>query len=527
MHCKCVRKALVLILLTSIAVSMLGVVGYSQAPAEGTELVMMVHENWRGWDPRIHTRGALLQVVSLFYNALVRFDENFVLQPELATSWELVGDTSYIFHLRKGVLFHDGVEMTAADVKYTYDSVFNEDLDTATWPGILENLESVEIIDDYTVQFNTKEYFVPFPTYLLLGILPKHYAEPLDTAGNQAEIIINPIGTGPMKMVSFPEPGLMTVERFVDYWEGVPTVSKLTTRTSQDASSRLLAVQAGDADIAWYPPPKKLDDIEADANLGLHASQAFSVIYGWFNHSVWPLNILKVRQALMYAMDMDKVNRIATDNTYTRQAGPVFEDHWAYNPNINFFDQDMDKARELLGEAGFTWNGDIWEYEDGRELTFTYTTDFHWRSEPELEITNQMFAELGVVTDLDIRAWDVVWPNIKEGSLESAMGMGQRVMTADQMMYRQFHSSMQPPNGWNYQWYSNAQVDWLLDQARVTDDQELRKLYYQAVQKIVVDEVAQIFLYRSTRHSVYGADLKDFTWSETGQFRDLVMNTYK
>ncbi len=529
MHRKSVRKVLVFVLLASIAVSMLGVVGFSQAPAEGTELVVMVHENRRGWDPRIHTRGALIQVVSLFYNALVKFDDNFVLQPELATSWEVVDDTTYIFYLRQGVLFHDGVEMTAEDVKYTYDSVFNDDLDTATWPGILENLVSVDVIDDYTVQFKIKEKFVPFPTYLLLGILPKHYVEPLDAAGNQAQVIINPIGTGPMKMVSFPEPGLTIAERFEDYWEGVPTVSKLTLRTSQDASTRLLAVQAGDADIAWYPPPKKLDSIRNDPALGLHESKAFSVIYGWFNHTVWPLDNVLVRQALMYSMDVNKVNRIATDNTYTIQAGPVFEDHWAYNPDINFYDQDLDKARALLVEAGFEWNegAGIWEDEEGRELTFTYTTDFHWRSEPELEVTYQMFGELGVTPTLDVRAWDVVWPDIKSGSLESAMGMGQRVMTADQMLYRQFHSSMQPPNGWNYQWYSNPQVDWLLDQGRVTDDQELRKLFYQAVQRIVVDEVAQIFLYRSMRHSVYSAELKDFAWSETGAFNDLVMNTYK
>jgi len=518
-------KYLVILLMV---VLVCGAAGFPQADPDGTELVMLVHENRRGFDPRIHTRGGLLQVVSLFYNSLVRLNEDLSISPGLATSWECPDDTTYIFHLRRGVKFHDGEELTAEDVKYTYDSVFNADLDTATWPGILESLESVEIIDDYTVQFNLEHAFSPFITFLLLGILPKHYAEPLDTSGNQAEIIQNPIGTGPMKMVSFPEPGLVIMERNEDYWEGVPTVSRLTLKTHQEAATRLIQVQAGDADAAWYPPPKKLESIRNDPNLGLHESKGFSVIYGWFNHKVPPLNDVKVRQALMYAIDVDKVNRIATDLTYLRQCGPIFEDHWAYNPDINCYDRDLDKARSLLREAGWEWNDSagIWE-KDGEELTFTYTTDYHWRSEPELEITARMFEELGVKVKMDVRSWDVVWPDIKGGKLEAAMGMGQTVMSADQMMYRQFHSSMQPPNGWNYQWYENEQVDWLLEQARLTFDEVLTKRYYQAAQKIVVDDVAQIFLYQSIRHTVYRSEVKNFTWSETGSFRDLVMNAYK
>jgi len=504
------------------------VVGLSQADQDGTELVVIVHENRRGFDPRIHTRGALLQVVNLFYNSLIRLNEDLSISPDLAASWENADDITYIFHLRQGVKFHDGEELTAEDVKYTYDSVFNKDLDTATWPGILEDLESVEIIDDYTVQFNLKRTFSPFITFLTLGILPKHYAEPLDMSGKQAEIVWNPIGTGPMKMVSFPEPGLVIMERNENYWEGVPTVSRLTLKAVQDASTRLLLVQSGDADVAWYPPPRKLESIRNDPTLRLHAADGFSVIYGWFNFKVPPLDDVKVRQALMYAIDVNKVNDIATDATYSRQCGPIFKDHWAYNPDINCYNRDLDKARSLLREAGWEWNesAGIWE-KDGEELTFTYTTDYHWRSQPELETTARMFEELGVKVKMDIRSWDVVWPDIKEGKLEAAMGMGQTVMSADQMMYRQFHSSMQPPNGWNYEWYENEQVDWLLDQARLTFDEALQKRYYQAAQKIVVNDVAQIFLYRSIRHQVYRAEVKNFTWSETGNFRELVLNAYK
>jgi len=497
-------------------VMLLSAVAFSSNGSSGeNEIVFLVHQDWRGFDPRAALEDNGHFMSTLLYSQLLNYNsDTWDIEGDLAKTWENLTDKSYIFHLYEGVKFHDGHELTAEDVKYTFDSILDPDSRWVTKRAQLEPIESVEVVDDYTVKINLKRVFSSILDYLTICIVPKHIAE-----GDPYRLETDPIGSGPMKFVELESISHLILESFDDYFRGKPAVDRLVFKTVLDASSRLIQVSTGDADAATSPPIKKLDEIRADPKLELYSCESTStVMFGYVDNAVPPFDDKRVRQALRYAIDTDEINTIATNDTYVKQCGVVTSTNWAYNPNINCYEQDLEKARQLLQEAGVP---------EGFE--FKYTTDYHWRSVPELEVSALQFRKVGLSPQLNIMHWDVVWPLLKAGKLEAFMGMSKsNCYSPDQMLYRLYHSSMQPPYGFNYWHYENERVDKLLDESRVTVDREKQKEIYWEIQEIINEECPIFPLYIKQLFFVYDPEtLVDFQLDYARYFYNFVMNTHK
>ncbi|MFC2105272.1 ABC transporter substrate-binding protein [Candidatus Bipolaricaulota bacterium] len=487
--------------------------GVALAADDETEFIFLVHQDWKGFDPRIQLEVNGRWMAQFLYNGLVRANpDTWEIEPDLALSWENPDPTTYIFHLRQDVTFHDGVKMTAADVKYTFDSVNDPATLAVGFSANLEAIESVTIIDDYTVEMKLKRPFAPILNYLRLPIVPKHICE-----ANPDQLSTDPIGTGPMKFVELVSLSHLILEANDDYFGGQPAIDRFVFKTVLEDSSRLLQVQAGDADAALSPPIKRIAELTANPDLGIVSAPSPSIIYGWVDCATKPFNDKRVRQAMMYAIDTEEVSLICTDGLYRRQNSFILDSSWAYNPDVNPYDQDLEKGRQLLAEAGVP-----------EGFQFVYTTDYHWRSQPELEVTAQQFQEIGLEPLLDIRHWNAVWPGMKAGLLTAVMGMGHgNILDPDEQLYRQFHSSMQPPFGWNYGHYVNPEVDRLLDEARATVDRDARKALYFEVQLIINEDCAQFPLYSSVTNVVFDAtEWEHVPYNDITYFYELIMEAH-
>lgn len=187
---------------------------------------------------------ATYDVTCNIFDTLVTWDADINVIPHLAESWEFLDEDSLQMHLRKGVLFHDGQELTAEDVKYTFDRAMNSTIvkNNFSW------LESVDVVDEYTVVINTKGAYTPVLNALcspLAGIMPKHLLEQNDEA-----LTTNPVGTGPYKFVERKEGEYVKLEANENYWGGTVATKYLEMRVVPEASQRSTLLETGEIDIA-------------------------------------------------------------------------------------------------------------------------------------------------------------------------------------------------------------------------------------------------------------------------------------
>jgi peptide/nickel transport system substrate-binding protein len=201
-----------------------------------------------GLDPALVTAASSFQIMAPVYQQLVAFDEAGQAQPELAESWENPDDTTFAFHLRDGVTFHNGAPLTAADVKFTFDRM----IDPATksvWVSQFDPVASIEATDDRTVTFKLKQPFGPF-----LATLADSYS--VIVPQNAGDLTATMIGTGPFALAEWTRDVQTVLQANPNYWEaGLPMVGDLTYRILPDEAARLAAIRTGEIGLTSLASP--------------------------------------------------------------------------------------------------------------------------------------------------------------------------------------------------------------------------------------------------------------------------------
>jgi len=299
------------------------------------------------FDPRGPTNAVTARLQQLLFNTLTQKNERFEIVPELAHSWEVSEDfTVYTFRLRRGVRFHDGRELTARDVAYTFNTLIAPTFDSPK-RAALSKLERVDAIDAYTVVFRCREPYRGLLVDLIaIGIIPENSGE---------TIAQQPIGTGPFRFVRYVENQEVELLAFPDYFQGAPRIRRLRVKIVRDPTTLALELLGGTVQLAVNAQlsPDFVAEQQAGHRLRVMISDGAALEYLGINTTDPLLRDRRVRQALAYGINRQAIiaNLLRGQARLAKSVLPPT--HWAYHEAVTTYAYDPARARRLLDEAGY------------------------------------------------------------------------------------------------------------------------------------------------------------------------------
>jgi peptide/nickel transport system substrate-binding protein len=480
----------------------------AEEPKRGGTLVMAIQSTPRHLNPAVQSGTATGQPGTQLFAAPLRYDEDWTPQPYLAESWEISDDGLKVtLHLVKGATFHDGVPITSKDVAFSIRTV------QASHPfkSMYAPVTSVDTPDDHTVVINLSQ---PHPALLLamssqlLPIIPEHvYGDGQDPKTHPANSE-GVVGSGPFKLVEFVRDQHIILERNENFFmEGRPYLDKIVMRIIKDGSARTIGLENGEIQLSGFEAnARDIKRMEKNTNL-VTTPDGYAAIgpIAWlaFNTKREPVSDVRVRKAIAYAVDRNFILKAIFLGTAQEARTGIHPGSPFYNPDVETYDLDIDKANQILDEAGYA-RGD-----DG--MRFALTIDYGWASiKAPAEYLKPQLKKIGI--DLTVRAspdfptwskrisnydYDMTWDVVFNWG-DPAIGV-----------HRTYQSTnIKPGVIWsNTHQYENAQVDAILDQAGQETDPEKRQALYSEFQTIVAGEVPIYFGYTLPYHTVSAANV--------------------
>ncbi|MCI1999752.1 MAG: ABC transporter substrate-binding protein [Clostridia bacterium] len=420
------------------------------------------------------TSATMLKETAGVAETLVYADSNFKLQPMLATEWEMTGDNTWVFKLRDNVTFHDGTPFNAKAVKWCIERSLKENSELAGTTYI----QSVEVIDDHTVQFTTSERTTDLPaamSYVGTAIIAP---SSVDKSGS----FILPIGTGPFKAESFDETtGIFTAVRSDNYWGDINTsVTKRIVKSMPDASARSLAVQNGEIDIANDIPFSDLETLENSNNTNVSKFNTARTYFYEYNMKKDLFKDERVRKALIYAINK---NEIVNDVLFGVGGVPkgILMDNmpWA-NTNVDTYEYNPDKAKELLAEAGYKdTDNDGYLDKDGQKLTVKIITFTKRPGCPLIaQATQGYFANIGIDASVKVMDWSAMNELIKKGDFDIALNSATSAYVPTPAYYLDAYYVH------NNIGYKNDKLNELVEKCKATDKMDEKYEYSKEAQAL-------------------------------------------
>jgi peptide/nickel transport system substrate-binding protein len=459
-------------------------------------------------DPRIGTDGQSERIDGLIFDSLVELDDRRVPRADLAESWEQPDRLTYVFHLRPGVKFHDGRALTSADVKYTFDSIGNGSVVTSK-RGFLKRVQSIEAPDAATVIFRLSEpdgWFLTDICKPAFGVVP---------AGSGSDVAAHPIGTGPFRFVSAKQDDSVVLERNPSFFRTPPQLHQVRFHIVPEAIVRALELRKGSADLEVSSlAPDMTPVLRQQPALEVTEAPGTNYSYVAFNFDDPILAHREVRQALAYATNREEIIRYLYRGQARLADGPLPPSSWAYDPNIARYGFDPQKAEQLLDAAGYPRPAG----KNGTRIALTLKTS-----------TEETTRLLGAVLK---EQWRGVGIDLELQSMEPAT-LGAEINRGDFQLYTlrwiganndpeffdfAFGSKRMPPMGGNRGHYRNAQLDGLLDEARVETDPAKLKALLSGIQKIVAEDAPYLSLWFMNNVSVHGRRITNLDLPPTGNY---------
>ncbi|NAW69255.1 ABC transporter substrate-binding protein [Vibrio sp. V27_P1S3P104] len=448
-------------------------------------------------DPHEQLSGGTLQLSHMVFDPLIRFTQEMKFEPRLAQSWQRLDDETMRFTLRQGVKFHSGNPFTADDVVWT----FNRLKESADFKGIFEPLASITKVDDYTIDIKTNGVY-PLIENVATYIFPmdsKFYTGKTADGKDKAEIVkhgssfasTHASGTGPF-IVTEREQGIrVEFTRFADYWDkdSKGNVDQLTLVPIKEAATRVAALLSGGVDMISPVSPNDYQRIRDAKNIELYTMPGTRVITFQLNqNSHEALRDVRVRQAIVYAINnqgiVDRVMRGAA--TAAGQQSPV--GYAGYNESLKprF---DLKKAKQLMKEAG---------YENGFTLTMMAPNNRYVNDDKIAQAASAMLARIGIKVDLKTMPKAQYWPEFDKCAADMLM-IGWHPDTEDSANFSEFltmtRDEQTGKGQYNCGYYSNADVDSLVEASNVETDLTKRNAMLKKVEKILYDEAAFVPLH--------------------------------
>lgn len=456
-------------------------------------------------------------VASKIYEGLLTYGADLKPQPGLAESWSVSADgLTYTFKLQKGVKWHDGQDFTSADVVFTADK-FLRAVHARVRPILNKYVASISAPDDLTVIFTLKEPFAPFIS--LFGtdnilVVPEHlYGKDTQYANNPANQ--HPIGTGPFMFDTWERGSNIVLVRNPHYRKaGLPKLDKIVFNVIPDSASRAVAFEKGDVQVLRggdvdYVDVKRLEQMPG-AQRTTQGTEMYSTLTSLvMNERKPPFDNVKVRQAVMYALNRDFIVKNIFFGIGKVATGPISSTTQFYDPNVTLYTFDLKKAKALIEESGV----DVGQY-PVKILDYPYGSAWSRLA----EYTRQSLQQLGFKVDIeatDAGGWaqrvgnfdfDLTF-HFTDQFGDPAIGVSRLFLSSNIVKGSPFV---------NNEGYSNPKVDELFNKAAGSTNNDERRQLYAEVQKILVDEVANGYLFENQNVTLYKDNVKHLITNGVG-----------
>jgi peptide/nickel transport system substrate-binding protein len=430
------------------------------------------------------------------FNGLVKYDKDIRLVGDLAERWDISPDGKTItFHLRKGVMWHDGVEFTSADCLFTFQKVMDPSVATPYSSNYMD-VARADAVGRYTFRVAYKEPFSPALESWSMGIIPKHVLEGKDL--NTATFNRNPVGTGPYKLKEWTAGQKIVLTANDGYFEGRPNIDQYIYRIIPDSSTMFQELLSGGVDMMGLNPLQYLRKSETRRirdNYRKFRYPANAYTYMGYNLTSPLFTEKAVRQALAFAIDRQSIIDGVLLGIGQPCTGPFSYVSWAYNKNVQPYPYDPDHARTMLAAAGWkdTDRDGVLD-RDGSAFRFTVLTNQgNGERIRAAEIIQQNLKKVGIDVKIRVMEWQAFLEQIDKHSFDAII-LGWS-MGRDPDLYDIWHSSKTKKGEYNFISYRNAEVDRLLVEGRRTFDIEKRKRIYGRIHEVLADEQPYAFLY--------------------------------
>jgi peptide/nickel transport system substrate-binding protein len=528
--------------LTALAFLLVTAGGCSSGPTPGDAATVnfLIESSPTSLDPRIGTDAQSEHLDGLIFDSLLAHDAQMNTVPDLAERWEEPDSLTYVFHLRRGVRFHDGRTLTSADVKFTFDSILSGAVKSPKRQAF-GMVRSIEMPDKDTVVFHLHEPYASFLWNLMrpgLGIVPK---------GSGTEAAQRPIGTGPFRFVSMAPDEEIVLERNPSYFgDALPVASakaelasasfavaqnspapprsdpkarpieRVRFRIVPDALVRALELRKGTGDLAINSlTPDMAETLAKQPGIASDEQTGTTLAYIAFNFEDPILAHREVRQALVHATDRATLIKYLLRGKAQPASSLLPPNHWAYEPNVMQYGYDLARAEQLLDSAGFRRGA------DGMRFTVTLKTSTEESTRLLGEALADQWKRIGVALKLRPLEFATFYSDITHGSFQLYTFRWIGANRDPDIFEYVFSSKKMPPQGANRGHYRNAALDVLLDQEHVEMDREKRKVILSQIQKIVAEDEPYINLWYPDNVCVHRVRLTDIVIPPSGDYEFL------
>ncbi len=488
------RKILLLVSLFILTLSPMTLLAQDAEPQSGGTLRAAWQASWESLDPHVASSEATFQVLNNVLESLTFFDDDTNLIPWLAETWERSEDgLTWTFNLRNDVVFSNGRELTAEDVKWSLDRLIDPEMGSGNAFRVGGAGTVIEVIDPYTVTITTETPIANLPASLASKSTSVMASESVAEDGT----IAVPIGSGPFVISEVEGTIRLVLTRNENYWqEGLPYLDEIIITPITDDATRELALQGGEVDWIFTIAPQNLEALQSDPNVVVETAPRLSYDYFGLNLNREPFNDVRVRQALAYAIDRDVICAFAFFNICEPIQGPTASGtpwYFSYSP----YDRDLDRARELLTEAG---------YSDGFTMQIMPAIGFE-ETIRAAQIVQQQLAEIGVTVEIDAVEFGEWLQRQADGEYDAFMLSWLGLTDVEDYFYLQHRTGQT----FNFTGYSNEEFDALVDEGRTIEDFDARYAVYEQANKILVDEAPYIYMYAKSEVKAWSPSVKGFT----------------
>jgi peptide/nickel transport system substrate-binding protein len=480
------------------------------APKRGGILKAAFSADPAGFDPQRGPSGMSHVVIEQVYSTLMSLSPDAVPQPELAVSNEVSSDgLVYTFKLRQGVKFHNGDDLTAEDVKFSFERLLAPN-SGYSYTSQIETIKKVEAVDPLTVRFTLTQRTGPFLVYMAFpgsSIVPKKLVQ------SGYDLNAKPVGSGPFKFVSYEPRNAIKFVRNDSYFEsGKPYFDSMEYQLIGDITALTTAVLSGQVNFSNEIPPKDWNRVKS--NKSLVAQTLEGSRFNWLlpNNSHKPFDDPRVRQAVSHALNRASL----VDGAFFGQATPILGGvipkwNWAFAPDVQFTADkgDVAKAKALLGQAG---------YPSGFSTSMTIVSSFpqQMAMAPIIQANLEAVGIKAKIGTMEVpRYWDEVWGTSNFDI--TTMYWLSPLADPDDFVTNNYSSTAAV----NVQKYNSKKMDSLLTQAKSASSQDARKVLYKQMQQLSMDDMPIVPLVNGWLLIAYSNKLQGYKPMRTGFLKTL------
>jgi peptide/nickel transport system substrate-binding protein len=430
------------------------------------------------------------------------------------------GGMDVAWRLRAGIRWHDGQPLTSDDVKFTVDAINSPAYNPESTDGF-DRISSVDTPDALTAIVHYKEVYAPYDIQFVRGLLPRHVLEGRDIDRAQ-DYNRNPLGTGPYRVAEWRAGEHILLERVDHYWRtstsagaGGPKIRRLLFKFVQNTNTRINQLKSGEVHIVALVPWDKYGEVAAVPSIAVRKTPGNAYEHVTLNERQFePFGDVRVRRALIHALDRELYARTILGGLAPVAHGPVQPVSWAYSDRVARYTFDPGRARALLDEAGWRLQPDGIRAREGRRLAFTLITQAGYAIRENIaQAIERQLRDVGVDVRVELHDGTAISAIWFEGRFDAMLHWWQ--MPSDPELTTFFAADRTPPAGRNINYYRNDALTRLLYASDRTIDRDERRRLLEQAQVILGEEVPEIPLYNVARLDAVPSSLLGFKGNPT------------